>query len=73
MPDQQSVREAFAHSTIFSAMDLKAGFQNVPVAENTKPLLGLVTQDGLFQWERMAFGLVGAPMHFQFIIDTLLA
>lgn len=54
-------------------MDLKAGFQNIPVAPSTKPLLGLVTQDGLYQWERMAFGLVGAPMHFQHVIDTLLS
>lgn len=23
-------------------------------------------------WRRMAFGLVNAPMHFQYVIDTLL-
>lgn len=44
---------------------------NIPVSERTKDLLGIVTQDGLFRAERMMFGLVGAPMYFQYMMDVL--
>ena len=45
-------------------MDLKAGFVNIPVSEHMAGVMGLVTQEGLYAWRRMAFGLLGAPMHF---------
>jgi hypothetical protein len=45
-------------------MDLKAGFLNIPVSAESVGMMGLVTQDGLYAWLRMAFGLLGAPMHF---------
>ncbi len=32
LPDQQAVRDQFAYSRVFSAMDLKAGFLNIPVS-----------------------------------------
>lgn len=64
IPELVSVRDQFAYSRVFSAMDLKSGFLNVPVEPASTTYLGLTTQDGLFTWCRMAFGLVNAPMHF---------
>ena len=32
LPDQQAVRDQFSYSRVFSAMDLKAGFLNIPVS-----------------------------------------
>ena len=51
-------------------MDLKSGFLNIPVSPECKQYLGLITAEGLYQWDRMPFGLMGAPMHFQYVIDT---
>lgn len=45
-------------------MDIKSGFLNIPVHEDTIKLLGMVCHEGLFEWLRMAFGLLGAPMWF---------
>ena len=53
-------------------MDLKAGFHNIWVAASTVPLLGVITQDGLFVCRRMPFGLLGAPYWFQYVMDQLL-
>ena len=46
-------------------MNPKAGFHNIPVDENSSRYLGIVTQDGLWKFIRMPFGLKGAPAHFQ--------
>ena len=73
MPDVQSCRDAFGYSCVFSAMDLKSGFLNLPVGDGSIPYLGLITQDGLFVWQRMAQGLLGAPLFFQYCIDKLLS
>ena len=51
---------------------MKAGFYNIPVKEEAKGVLGIVTQDGLFQYKRMPFGLTAAPLWFQYVMDTLL-
>ncbi len=73
IPDPTTVRDLFAHSDVFSTMDLKSGFYNVPVAEDTVPLLGMVTPDGLYVWARMPMGAKGAPFHFQFVVDGVLS
>ena len=57
---------------MYSGIDLKAGFLNIGVTERTKPLLGIITQDGLFRFTRMAFGLSQAPMYFQHVMEDLL-
>ena len=54
-------------------LDMKAGFHNIPVLSGEEDVLGIVTQDGLFRYKRMAFGLKGAPLWFQYCMDTLLA
>lgn len=64
IPELNAVRDQFAYSLIFSAMDMKSGFLNIPVDDGSAVYFGLVTQDGLYVWRRMAFGLVNAPMHF---------
>jgi hypothetical protein len=53
-------------------MDLKSGFLNIRVHPDTVGLLGLVCHEGLFVWKRMAFGLLGAPMWFQYVVDQVL-
>ena len=72
IPDQLNIRDQFSKSILFSAMDLKSGFLNIRVHPDTVGLLGLVCHEGLFVGKRMAFGLLGAPMWFQYVVDTIL-
>jgi hypothetical protein len=64
MRDCLSIVQRLHESTLFSGIDMKAGFLNVPVGSETADLLGVITQDGLYRYLRMAFGLLEAPMYF---------
>jgi hypothetical protein len=59
--------------SIYSALDIKAGFFNVPLAPGMDLFLGLVTQDGLYKFLRMPFGHLLAPCHFQAIMNMALS
>lgn len=58
-------------ATCFSALDLKAGYHNIPVAESCRRFTGFVTQDGTYVWRRMPFGLSNAPAHFQRVVSSV--
>ena len=50
LPDKTVVHDQFAYSDMFSVMDIKSGFHNVPESLEMQPRLGMVMQDGLFIW-----------------------
>ena len=50
--------------SVFSALDIKAGFHNIPKPAHLQKFAGIVTQDGLYCWCRMPFGYNSAPTHF---------
>lgn len=43
IPELVAVRDQFAYSKVFSAMDMKSGFLNVPVKTDSLRYLGLTT------------------------------
>ena len=49
---------------VFSALDMKAGFHNIPIPAHLQKYAGVVTQDKLYCWCRMPFGFNMAPAHF---------
>jgi hypothetical protein len=49
---------------LFSSLDIKAGFHNIPVHPDSVKLTAFVTQDGTYEMKRMSFGFRGAPAHF---------
>lgn len=55
----------------FSTMDLAAGYNQVPVAEYDKPKTAFCTPFGLFEWNRMPFGLCNAPGTFQRLMQRI--
>ena len=64
VPDCSSVLDALLSAEVFCCLDIKAGFNNIPVSPESIPLTGIVTQDGCFEALRMQFGLKSAPSHF---------
>lgn len=61
MKDTWQLIDLWEHATMGSLLDMKACYHNIPVDPDTEELLGVVTQDGLYTFCRMPFGVAKAP------------
>uniref|UniRef100_A0A667ZAE4 Gypsy retrotransposon integrase-like protein 1 n=1 Tax=Myripristis murdjan TaxID=586833 RepID=A0A667ZAE4_9TELE len=55
----------------FSTLDLASGYNQVPVTEVDRPKTAFCTPFGLFEWNRMPFGLWNAPSTFQRLMQRI--
>ena len=73
MIDCQGAIDALEGFEIYSVLDIKAGFNNIPVPPDMQVYLGIITQDGLYVYLRMPFGINAAPCHFQACMNDILS
>lgn len=64
--------DALAGSKYFSTLDMASGYWQIRVEEEDKPKTAFVTKRGLFEHNRMAFGLCNAPATFQRAMNQVL-
>ena len=58
---------------VFSVLDLKWGFHNIPLHDDSKPLTGFAIQGrGVFRFRVLPFGIKVAPTIFQRIVESVL-
>ena len=55
----------------FSTIDLASAYNQVEVAPADRPKIAFTTPFGLFEYDRMPFGLGGAPATFQRVMQTI--
>lgn len=55
----------------FSTLDLASGYNRVPVTEQDRPKTAFCTPFGLFEFNRMPFGLCNAPSTFQQLMQRM--
>ena len=73
LPRSEDLFAALAGGKIFSKLDLKNAYLQIPLDEASKKYTTINTPKGLFQYERLPFGVSSAPSLFQRTIDNLLS
>lgn len=72
-PFISTILDSLRNSTYVSSLDLKSGFHQIEMDEESKALTAFtVPFKGLFQYKKMPFGLCNAPATFQNLMDNLL-
>ncbi|KAL4096411.1 hypothetical protein QTP88_021373 [Uroleucon formosanum] len=71
MPDIDGQLSTLADGVIFTRMDLSNGFLQIPLSPQAKEKTAFITEDAAAKFERMPFGLKGAPTMFQRMMNTI--
>ena len=72
LPTTEECIAAMAGGKIFTKIDLKSAYTQVPLEQRDKELLTLNTPFGLYQWTRLPYGLSSSSGIFQRIMDHVL-
>lgn len=72
LPLPEDLYSMLAGGKVFCVLDLSSAFQQVPLSEEAKPLLTINTHLGLFEYQRLPFGIASAPAIFQALMDKVL-
>ena len=73
LPRIDDTLDTLAGSQWFSTLDLVSGYWQVEVVEQDRDKTAFATQEGLFQFKVMPFGLCNAPATFQRLMNLVLA
>lgn len=72
MPNIEEIFASPANCNVFCCLDLSGAYQQLKVSEASKKLLTINTHKGLFQFNRLPFGIASAPSIFQKVMDQIL-
>ncbi|KAJ8007735.1 hypothetical protein DPEC_G00097290 [Dallia pectoralis] len=73
LPTTEELTTHFYGSRVFSKLDLRQGYLQIPLHPESRNLTAFITHTGLYRYTRMPFRLSSAPSCFQKIMSTILA
>jgi ribonuclease HI len=71
-PNLHEELTSIAPGTVFSQLDLKQGYHQIAVEEESKKFTAFVISNGHYEYNRVPFGLCNAPRIFQNIMRNIL-
>ena len=73
IPRIDDILDRLGEATLFTTLDLKSGYHQMPVRNEDRELTSFVVPWGQYQWRRgYPFGLSGAPSSFQRLMSVVL-
>ena len=72
LPHIDDLFASFSGGKTFSKLDLAHAYQQVPLDEESKLLVTVNTQKGLYRYNRVLFGVASTPSIFQRTMDNVL-
>lgn len=72
LPRFEDVIDMVGNAKYFSTMDLVSGFWQIPIAPESRHKTAFISHEGLFEFNRVPFGLKNSPVVFQHIMETAL-
>ncbi len=73
LPYVQDIFDQLGGATVFSTLDMRSGYHQIPLTEEAIPKTAFVCHRGQYEFTRVPFGLCNAPSHFQSIMNKILA
>ncbi len=72
LPNMTDLLSTFDNAKIFSSLDLTMGYHQVVLSQSTKYLTSFIINGQQYEYNRLPFGLVNAPLFFQRIMNNLI-
>ena len=73
MPRIDDILDSLGDSKYFTTLDLRSGYWQISVDEHDRHKTAFATSNGLYEFNRMPFGLSTAPATFQRTMDIILS
>ena len=73
IPTVDEVLENLNGNTVFSKLDLRLGFHQIELDEESRDITTFATHDGLFRYKKLSFGVNSAPEKYQQIIRQVVS